>query len=991
MPNVDVLELKIRDNAEQTAKGLQALANSIDRIRNAAQGGLKLKSIGNQITSLGNALENNLSETGVSRLERLAATLERLRALQGLRIPGLRQLNNLNTRTPQVPNIDSPQPVATPVPGAVTPGRVEGTAVPPTGRWQSFFTMMKSGWDAVRTRIRGANNGLTSFFVNLQRVALYRGIDLMLQAMINGFKEGISNLYQYSKLMNTSFAPAMDQGASALLKLANSVASAVSPMIQSLIPVLQTVVSWVNALCNALAQFFAMLTGASTWTKATDAVTQYGDAVKGAGAAQKGMLAGFDEINLIQKQGGGGGGGAAGNFKDMFEETELSGIFKWMQQHLTLIKGLVIGIRAGLAAWKVTNLVLSLIAAAKGIDRVEHSFKIAFGISVAVLGVALSLWSAWDAICNGLNWDNFLGMLIGAVAMGGGLALAFGKIGAAIGFIAGGLVLAAASFTDAWINGIDWKNLTGMISGVALVTLGMGLAFGTVGVGIALLVGGLALIVLGVKEWIETGKASNETLIALSVGILAVAGAIALLGGGWVALVIGAIATIAVWVVGKWDEIVAWWDTTVVPWWNNLVTWFDTTICQPVAGFFNSVGSAVSAAFADPLGTVQAGWETCKQWFTDNVTTPLSEAFQGLCSNVDEAFGFDEGTTYATWTAAKQWFTDNVTTPLSSGFSAIGTAVSNAFADPLGTAQSVWTACCQWFTDNVTTPLSSKFNAVKSSVAAAFADPLGTVQAAWTTCYTWFDENVCKPLAESFNTVCSAVDSVFGFDPGTTQETWLSFNQWVSQNVIHPFTIVFSALGSNISSFLSDPVGAIKEAWKGICTWFELNITNPIANLFIAMMNGIINAINAMIGGLNSISFSLPNWAWLGDMAGATFGINITPLSTIDYLPTGSVEGFASGGFPTEGQLFLARENGGPEMVGQFGSHTAVANNEQIVEGVARGVADAQSDQNELLREQNSLLRQILAKETRIDLSPSTGLGKVTRRSLEMYEAMVGV
>ena len=978
MPNVDVLELKIRDNAEQTAKGLQALANSIDRIRNAAQGGLKLKSIGNQITSLGNALENNLSETGVSRLERLAATLERLRALQGLRIPGLRQLNNLNTRTPQVPNIDPPQPVTTPVPGAVTPGRVEGTAVPPTGRWQSFFTMMKSGWDAVRTRIRGANNGLTSFFVNLQRVALYRGIDLMLQAMINGFKEGISNLYQYSKLMNTSFAPAMDQGASALLKLANSVASAVSPMIQSLIPVLQTVVSWVNALCNALAQFFAMLTGASTWTKATDAVTQYGDAVKGAGAAQKGMLAGFDEINLIQKQGGGGGGSAAGNFEDMFEETELSGIFKWMQQHLTLIKGLVIGIGAGLAAWKIAGLF-------------TDSLKIVAGVSIAVLGIALSIWSAWDAICNGLNWDNLLGMLIGAVAMGGGLALAFGKIGAAIGFIVGGLVLAATSFRDTWVNGIDWENLTGMIAGVAFVTLGMGLAFGTVGIGIALLVGGLALIVLGVKEWIETGKASNETLTALSVGILAVAGAIALLGGGWVALVIGAVAAIAVWVVGKWDEIVTWWDTTVVPWWNDLVTWFDTTICQPVAGFFKSVGDAVGAAFSDPLGTVQAGWVTCKQWFSDNVTAPLSEAFQGLCSDVDAAFGLDEGTTYATWTTTKQWFTDNVTTPLSSGFSAIGTAVSNAFADPLGTAQSVWTTCRQWFTDNVTTPLSSGFDAVKSSVSAAFADPLGTVQAGWTTCCAWFDENVSKPLAEGFNAVCSAVDSALGFDPGTTQETWLSFNRWISQNVVNPFTKVFDTLGSNISSFLSDPVGTIQEAWKGICSWFELNVTNPIGNLFISMMNGIINAINAMIGGLNSISFSLPDWGLLGDMAGATFGINITPLSTIDYLPTGSVEGFASGGFPTEGQLFLARENGGPEMVGQFGGHTAVANNDQIIDGISRGVADAQSDQNELLREQNSLLRQILAKEGRMTVNPSVGLGKVTRRSLEMYEAMVGV
>lgn len=53
---------------------------------------------------------------------------------------------------------------------------------------------------------------------------------------------------------------------------------------------------------------------------------------------------------------------------------------------------------------------------------------------------------------------------------------------------------------------------------------------------------------------------------------------------------------------------------------------------------------------------------------------------------------------------------------------------------------------------------------------------------------------------------------------------------------------------------------------------------------------------------------------------------------------------FASGGFPDSGQMFFARENGVPEMVGQIGGHTAVANNDQIVEAVASGVRDAMYD-----------------------------------------------
>lgn len=49
---------------------------------------------------------------------------------------------------------------------------------------------------------------------------------------------------------------------------------------------------------------------------------------------------------------------------------------------------------------------------------------------------------------------------------------------------------------------------------------------------------------------------------------------------------------------------------------------------------------------------------------------------------------------------------------------------------------------------------------------------------------------------------------------------------------------------------------------------------------------------------------------------------------------------FATGGFPTSGQMFVARE-AGPELVGSIGSRTAVANNDQIVESVSRGVAQA--------------------------------------------------
>lgn len=70
---------------------------------------------------------------------------------------------------------------------------------------------------------------------------------------------------------------------------------------------------------------------------------------------------------------------------------------------------------------------------------------------------------------------------------------------------------------------------------------------------------------------------------------------------------------------------------------------------------------------------------------------------------------------------------------------------------------------------------------------------------------------------------------------------------------------------------------------------------------------------------------------------------------------------YGTGGFPDQGQMFLARESG-PEMVGQIGGRTAVANNDQIVEAVARGVASAVNKEVLLIQEQNSILRTIAGK-----------------------------
>ena len=98
---------------------------------------------------------------------------------------------------------------------------------------------------------------------------------------------------------------------------------------------------------------------------------------------------------------------------------------------------------------------------------------------------------------------------------------------------------------------------------------------------------------------------------------------------------------------------------------------------------------------------------------------------------------------------------------------------------------------------------------------------------------------------------------------------------------------------------------------------------------------------------------------------------------------------FADGGFVGNGDLFMARE-AGPELVGRIGSRTAVANNDQIVAGVAGGVAAGQAEQNALLRQQNDLLRQMVAKSGRVEAVPSSDWGRFIQRSSQMYANNTG-
>lgn len=108
---------------------------------------------------------------------------------------------------------------------------------------------------------------------------------------------------------------------------------------------------------------------------------------------------------------------------------------------------------------------------------------------------------------------------------------------------------------------------------------------------------------------------------------------------------------------------------------------------------------------------------------------------------------------------------------------------------------------------------------------------------------------------------------------------------------------------------------------------------NPITRFVRQMANSIIGLVNGVIDAINDMFHIQFNGL-------SVMGITLIPAFDIRLVDIPHIPFFEDGGFPNEGQLFIARE-AGAEMVGAMGRRTAVANNDQIIEGISAGVSVA--------------------------------------------------
>ena len=150
---------------------------------------------------------------------------------------------------------------------------------------------------------------------------------MILRKIITGIGDGFKNLAQYSTQVNASISLLWNS----FRQLGNSIAAAVSPLLNAFAPALNYLIQLIIKAVNAINQLVSALLGLGTWTRAKTLTDSYADSLKKAGGAAKELkktVLGFDELNQLQDNSSGGGGGATSP-ADMFEEAGIDD--KWKE------------------------------------------------------------------------------------------------------------------------------------------------------------------------------------------------------------------------------------------------------------------------------------------------------------------------------------------------------------------------------------------------------------------------------------------------------------------------------------------------------------------------------------------------------------------------------------------------------------------------------------------------------------------------------------
>lgn len=325
--------------------------------------------------------------------------------------------------------------------------------------------------------------------------------------------------------------------------------------------------------------------------------------------------------------------------------------------------------------------------------------------------------------------------------------------------------------------------------------------------------------------------------------------------------------------------------------------------------------------FADKIRSAVEGLSDLGDWIGDNVVSPVKDKFSMLKDNITTFFSNAYSNVKEKWNLSPDWFTKNVVDKVGAGFETLGTNIFGFFKSAWKNIKEVWTNVSTWFFDNVTDPVREKFETLKSKVKGFFSSLWTKIKEVWTDVSDWFKEKVTDKVSEKFSTLKDDVTGFFSDAWKTIKGAWENVADFFKDKVITPVRKAFKKVSNKIAEFFKTAFNTVLKVaatvFNGIITGIEKAV------------NGVVGVINGLIGGVDTVitvvaKFVGFDWSGFDKLK----EVKMTKIN---------IDAFAAGGFPEDG-LFFANST---EMVGKFANgKTAVANNEQITDGIRAAVVD---------------------------------------------------
>lgn len=732
---------------------------------------------------------------------------------------------------------------------------------------------------------------------SLARIAVYRTMRKAISYVGEAFKTGLEAAYQFSKANQPAeyakLAGAMDGIKKAASTMSLQLGAAFGGLITAVAPVLIQIINLVTAAADAITRFFAVLNGTGYYKKASEGFEEVGNSAGGAGKKIKGLLASWDELNVIGKESGGGGGGSSA--------TDYSGAYVWAEAESDWANlfntgdffgiGAKIGDALGNISKKITEFLKK--------PEIQN-----FGKNLA------------DTL-NGLvsdpkNWENF---------------------GETIGTFIGTL----GNIISDFITNTNWSDVK-----TALVAF-----------------------------WEGLKAAFDETYNGVDLF-----GTINILINGWLADLPAKAKNAGI----KFTNALI---TEVENGLNDLIRIYNESFgwllgeIEPV--HFNLIPEI-------PEEELNKNWnlakKTIEELFENNpakatVSPEVTEPKQKLGPEKFFSHGKPTSTGYAYEIGA----TPKLEKPIdpTTIFGGGKNGGKNTGVYSTGNGLSLTLGVVPSLGDR------SKF---AGDMNKYVTNPRSTKVSPYVGGDYNYNATMAKTVTNARSTKVSPYiggDYKYNENMGKTVTNARSVKVSPQANVTKGYTdtIANATKGRSLSvtpTVAGEPAYTQKVAnlvkGKGLPVTPSLTNTGTYNNAVNSATSTRTLTVNAKL----NADKSQFNRAISDAMKGASARISVSMGGST--LSSGQVRTYAQGGWPEVGELFISRE-AGPELVGTIGGNTAVANNDDIVQGIQGGVERANSEQNELLRQQNSILMQLLNKD--LTISPSVGLGQVMARSAALY------